>query len=197
MQTRRGDRLRRPRGLCGSALVDVGAELLRASIVDSTGRLLTPEEQDGDVTPALGQRVAHRNNELSFLLSGDGPEGDVVLTQRDIRELQLAKGAIRTAIDLLLEQAGVHRDQLDEFYLAGGFGNYIDKGNAMRLGLIPELPPEKLRFVGNGALVGARLALVSQTHRRRALHVALQAEHLQIADTPDFQLRFGESMLFE
>ena len=186
-----------PRGLCGSALVDVGAELLRAGIVDNTGRLLTPEEQDGNVTPVLGQRVALRDDELSFLLSENGPEGDVVLTQRDIRELQLAKGAIRTAIDLLLEQAGVDRDELDEFYLAGGFGNYIDKSNAMRLGLIPELPPEKLRFVGNGALVGARLALVSQTLRRRAAHVALQAEHLQIADTPDFQLRFGESMLFE
>ena len=184
------------RGLCGSALVDAGAELLRTGIVDTTGRLLPPEEQDGTAA-TLGRRVVQHQEEWAFVLAEDDGAPPVVLTQRDIRELQLAKGSIRTAIELLLEMAGLKKDDLDEFCLAGGFGNYINKANAMRLGLIPPLPLEKLRFIGNGALVGARLNLLSQTLRQRSVQVARQAEHLQVADTPDFQLRFSEAMLFD
>jgi len=185
-----------PRGLCGSGLVDVGAELLRAGVVDETGRMLGLGELDGRVSPALRQRVMEEASGLAFrVANGEGGEA-IRLTQRDIRELQLAKGAIRTGIDLLLERAGLGVGDLDELCLAGGFGNYIDKRNAIRLGLIPDLPLERLRFIGNGALAGARMALVSTAMRRRGEGVAREAEHLQIAGTPDFQMRFSEAMLF-
>ncbi len=180
-----------PRGLCGSGLVDAGAELLANGIIDETGRLLEPEELGEQVSEALKRRLVPREDGLSFVLAES-----VALTQRDIRELQLAKASIRTAVDLLLEKAELAAADIDEFVLAGGFGNYIDKANAMRLGLIPELPPEKIRFIGNGALVGARLALLSRTLRQRGVQIAQRAEHLQLAGTPDFQDRFTEALLF-
>lgn len=185
-----------PRGLCGSGLVDVGAGLLRMGVVDETGRMLGLEELDGKAPPAVRRRVMEEGAGLAFRVA-DGEGGEAIrLTQRDVRELQLAKGAIRTGIDLLLEWADLSAGDLDELCLAGGFGNYIDKRNAIRLGLIPDLPLERLRFIGNGALVGARMALVSTTMRQRGERVAREAEHLQIAGTPDFQARFSEAMLF-
>jgi len=186
-----------PRGLCGSGLVDASAELLRTGLVDFTGRLLAPEEMDGGLSPALQDRLIEREDGMAFVLATPDGDAPIVLTQRDVRELQLAKAAIRTGVDLLLEHAGLRAVDLDEFCIAGGFGSYIDKSNAMRLGLIPELPEENLSFIGNGALVGARLALLSRTLRRRGAQVARQAEHLQLAGTPDFQTRFSEAMLFD
>jgi uncharacterized 2Fe-2S/4Fe-4S cluster protein (DUF4445 family) len=185
-----------PRGLCGSGLVDASAELLRTGLVDVTGRLLPPDELDNGLEPALRERLLEGDGGVSFLLARAESGDPVVITQRDLRELQLAKAAIRSGIDLLLEHAGVELPALDELCLAGGFGNYIDKENAMRLGLIPELPLEKLNFIGNGALVGARLTLLSRSLRRKGHQVARQAEHLQLAHTPDFQMRFSEAMLF-
>ena len=186
-----------PRGLCGSGLVDAGAELLRTGMVDMTGRLLPVDEQDAKLPAELKDRLVAHGSDLAFMIAESDEGEPIVLTQRDVRELQLAKGAIRTGIDLLLDQAGVALGDLDEFCIAGGFGNYLDKANAIKLGLIPDLPLEKLRFIGNGALVGAKLSLLSQTLRRRGIQAAREAEHLQVAHTPDFQMRFSEAMLFE
>ena len=186
-----------PRGLCGSGLVDACAELLRVGVVDWTGRMLPVAEHDGSLPGFLLDRLAEHENDLAFTLSQSDSGAPIVLTQRDFRELQLAKGAIRTGIDLLLEKAGLTVDDLDEFCVAGGFGNYLNEANAVRLGLLPRLPSGKIRFVGNGALVGAKLTLLSSAMRQTGELVARQAEHLQIAGTPDFQMRFSEAMLFE
>jgi uncharacterized 2Fe-2S/4Fe-4S cluster protein (DUF4445 family) len=185
-----------PRGLCGSGLVDAGAELLRLGFVDETGRMRELDELDGTLAEGLRERVMADESGMAFRIAEGEGDDAIRLTQRDMRELQLAKGAIRTGIDLLLERAGLGIGDLDELCLAGGFGNYIDKGNAIRLGLIPRLPLDRLRFIGNGALVGGRMALVSGTMRRRGERLAHEAEHLQIAGTPDFQMRFSEAMLF-
>ncbi len=185
------------RGLCGSGLVDISAELLRVGIIDATGRMVGPDELDSDVAKGLRQALIEHEEGMAFVLHNGGGGGRVFLTQRDVRELQLAKGAIRSGIDLLLEYAGLSPDALDEFIVAGGFGSYIDKHNAMRLGMLPRLDPDKMTFIGNGALVGARLALLSRTLRRRGEQVARTAEHLQLAHTPDYQMRFSESMMFD
>lgn len=185
-----------PRGLCGSALVDVVAEMLRAGVVDETGRILGPDELDAAVPASLRRHIIETDGDLSFAMAWAGDGTPIALSQRDVRELQLAKAAICSGIELLLEQGGVSIDDVDEFCIAGGFGNYLDKENAIRLGLIPALPLDKLRYIGNGALVGANLALLSRALRRRGMQVARQAHHLQIAGTPDFQMRFSEAMLF-
>jgi uncharacterized 2Fe-2S/4Fe-4S cluster protein (DUF4445 family) len=113
-----------------------------------------------------------------------------------MRELQLAKAAIRTGIEVLLKRAELQLDDVDELSIAGGFGNYLDKENAIRLGLIPQLPLERIKFIGNAAFIGAKMALISRDIRNRAEKVARNTHHLQIADTPDFQNLYMESMMF-
>lgn len=188
---------KKARGLCGSGLVDISAELLRVGVIDATGRMVSSDELDSSVDASVREALVEHENGMAFVLLNGNADERVILTQRDVRELQLAKGAIRSGIDLLLEYAKLPPEALDEFVIAGGFGSYIDKANAMRLGMIPQLDPEKLTFIGNGALVGARLALLSRSLRRRGEQVAREAEHLQLAHTPDFQMRFSEAMMFE
>jgi uncharacterized 2Fe-2S/4Fe-4S cluster protein (DUF4445 family) len=185
------------RGLCGSGLVDASAELLRVGVIDMTGRMVDLDELDGQAGDAVRAGLMETKDGMAFALTTGENGTPIMLTQRDVRELQLAKGAIRSGIDLLLEHAGLGADDLDEFVIAGGFGSYIDKANAMRLGMIPKLNPDKLTFIGNGALVGARLSLLSRQLRQRGGRIADQAEHLQLAHTPDYQMRFSEAMLFD
>jgi uncharacterized 2Fe-2S/4Fe-4S cluster protein (DUF4445 family) len=118
------------------------------------------------------------------------------LTQRDVRELQVAKAAIRSGIDALLAATGLQPSNVSNLYLAGGFGSYLNKEHAIRLGMIPDMPLDRIKFIGNAAIVGAKLALISQEMRRRARQVAETAEHLQLADRPDFQMRFADAMMF-
>jgi len=187
-----------PKGICGSALVDLGAELLRVGIVDAMGRMLDRNELNDKISPQLQQRIIRNENDetLEFVIARAANNDPITLTQRDVRELQLAKAAIRTGIEVLLRQAELQLDDIDELCIAGGFGNYINKENAIRLGLIPQLPLERIKFVGNAAFAGAKMALISRDIRERAENVARNTHHLQIADTPDFQTLYMESMIF-
>ena len=118
------------------------------------------------------------------------------ISQKDIRELQLAKGAIRTGIDLLLAETGVAASELDKIRLAGNFGSGVDIGTTIRLGLIPEVPIERVDVVGNAALRGASLVLVSREYRERACTVFRNSRFLELAARPDFQMKFAQSMFF-
>jgi len=178
----------RPKGLCGSGLISGIAELLEAGLLEASGRLLPPEEV---ARPELAARLFREEKMLAFRLSDR-----VFITQRDIRELQLAKGAIRTGIDLLLDAAGVSPESLARIRLAGNFGSGLDIRKTMRLGLIPELPVEKVDVVGNAALRGAALALVSREYRDRAARIHRRCKFLELAARPDFQVRFASSMFF-
>lgn len=186
-----------PRGICGSGLVDIGAELLRAGLMDETGRLLAPDEVDEGLSPLLRGRIREDETGVHFVLAENSSGEVIVLTQRDIRELQLAKAAIRSGVEALLDAVDLKPEDLTHFYLAGGFGSYLDSRQAIRLGMIPEIAEDRIHFIGNAAVVGARLALVSTDMRRRAGQLARSAEHLQIAETAEFQMRFAEAMLFD
>jgi len=184
-----------PKGICGSGLVDIAAELLRIGIVDATGRMLSGDEL-ANVKPELRERVRENEGMKEFVIANSQSGEPIALTQRDIRELQLAKAAIRTGIEVLLKQVEKWTDDVSELYIAGGFGNYLNKENAIRLGLIPELQHEKIKFIGNAAVAGAKMALMSMEVRERTEKVAHITQHLQIAETPDFQTRFMDAMLF-
>jgi uncharacterized 2Fe-2S/4Fe-4S cluster protein (DUF4445 family) len=126
-----------------------------------------------------------------FLLTEDPA---VALTQRDLREAQLAKAAIATGIRLVMRALGVTPEQLDEVLLAGAFGSYLQPESAVAIGLLPALPRERLRAIGNAAGAGARLALLSRGARRRAAQLATSAEHLQLAHDPSFQDHFVDAL---
>ena len=119
------------------------------------------------------------------------------LTQRDFRELQLASGAIRAGISTLLRRAGLSAADLDAVLVAGGFGNFIRRKNAQRIGLLPhEVPRQRIRYQGNTSLAGARLAAVSQQAREKAAELAQRTEHVDLSIDPHFRATFAESMIF-
>lgn len=149
-------------GICGSGILDVVAELRAAQIVGSTGRLNYDH-------PIWQSRVVAWNGGRAFLLVDRAETGnghDILVTRRDINEIQLAKGAIRAGVEVLLAQAGLTYEDLGAFIVAGAFGTYLDIKSAVTIGMFPPLPLHRFRQVGNAAGTGARQMLIS-THRRR------------------------------
>ena len=184
-------------GLCGTALIDTVAELLRHGLLDTTGRLLPPDELPATVPERLRRRVEQHGPDTRFALApANGKQAAVCLIQRDIRELQLASGAIRAGVETLLQRAGLAAADLDAVLLAGAFGNFIRRSNAQRIGLLPPLPHERIRFIGNASSMGAKMALLSVKERARAEALRKRAVHVDLSADPAFQNAFGLAMLF-
>ena len=189
-----------PLGLCGSALIDLAAGLLRHRIVTPQGNLCTADEPPGDLPPELRQRLVAHDGQASFLIVPKAESGTgkpIVLTQRDVRQLQLASGAIRAGISILLRRADVRAEDLEAVLIAGAFGNFIRRSNAQRIGLLPAaVPRPRIRFQGNTSLAGARLTLISVEARRMAEQLARRTEHLDLSTDPGFQDAFAAAMIF-
>jgi uncharacterized 2Fe-2S/4Fe-4S cluster protein (DUF4445 family) len=199
-----------PVGLCGSGLIDTAAELLRHGVLNCQGRLL--DQQSFIETLALvscppspfhedlARRIISEDGKTSFLLATaeeSGTDRPITLTQRDFRELQLAAGAIRAGIAILLKRAGLKPSDLEEVFIAGGFGNFIRRNNAQRIGLLPhEIEHRRIRYVGNTSLAGAHLAALSLTARRQAEELARQTEHVDLSLDPAFSTAFADAMIF-
>ncbi len=184
-------------GICGSGLIDLLAGLLDAGVIDWTG-LIQVEARDS-LPPALRGRVAMRGEERVFVVLRPGEAGaraEIVLTQDDVRQVQLAKGAIASGIAMLLHVAAVPLERVEELLLAGGFGNYLSILSAIRIGLIPALPFGRVRYVGNAASLGAQLCLLSEAERARAETIASRIEHVSLAAHPDFEQIFVDAMNF-
>jgi uncharacterized 2Fe-2S/4Fe-4S cluster protein (DUF4445 family) len=186
-----------PAGLCGTALIDAVAEMLRHGLLDATGRIAAPAELPAGTPPALAARLAADNGDFRFVLApaADGRPA-VCLRQRDVRELQLASGAIRAGVDTLLKRAGLAAGDLDAVLLAGAFGNFIRRNNAQRIGLLPPLPHDRVRFIGNASSMGAKMALLSVKERGRAEALRRRSVHVDLGADPEFQAAFGAAMMF-
>ncbi|MCR4414020.1 MAG: ASKHA domain-containing protein [Thermoguttaceae bacterium] len=189
-----------PVGLCGSALIDAAAEFLRHGLMTSDGRLVPPAGLPPSLSPELRRRVLAEDGKTSVVLAWEADSGNgraVALSQRDVRELQLASGAIRAGTAILLKRAGLKPADLEAVLIAGGFGNFIRRSNAQRIGLLPgEIPRHRIRYQGNTSLAGARLVAVSETARRTAEDLARRTEHVDLSSDPDFRWSFAESMIF-
>lgn len=183
------------KGICGSGLIDAVAELVRSGVVESSGRLLKPDEAS-HLSEALRHRLGEGPDGGYFVLAKGEPElgENVVLTQKDIRELQLAKGAVAAGIRVLLAEAGVSYHDVDRLFLAGAFGNYIKKEQALAIGLLPPVEEQRVRAVGNAAGDGAKLALLSAREREFAVGLARQVRHIELSTRMDFQEYFVECL---
>ncbi len=177
------------RGICGSGLIDLVAELFRVGILDRTGRMLLPSETGSSLAIELARRVRARGEEREFVVFRD-EETEITLTQQDVRELQLAKGAIRAGIELLMKEANINTSDIQEVLLSGVFGNYINRERAVVLGLIPPFPVERIHFIGNGAMDGALRALINMEERRCADEVSAQVHHIELSGRADFEETF-------
>src|SRR5437879_5821174 len=184
-------------GICGSGIIDLIAGLLDARVIDWTG-LIQVEARDA-LPPKLAARVVMRGEERQVIVLRPGEAGarqEILLTQDDVRQVQLAKGAIASGVTMLQHVAGVPAEAISELMLAGAFGNYVSVESALRIGLIPPLPRERIRYVGNAASLGAQLCLLSETERARAETFARRIEHVSLAAHPDFEQIFVDCMNF-
>ena len=163
-----------PVGICGSGVVDLLAGLVHAGVVDKSGRM-----------NAEHPRVRKGEEGWEYLLT-EGPHGDIVFTQHDVRSLQLAKGAIHAGWELLMESLEVPLEELDTVYVAGAFGNYLDLAAAQYLGLFPPVATERVAFVGNAAGVGAQMALIDVKARAGMAKVRDRVEFLDLATDKRF-----------
>jgi len=189
---------RKPVGVCGSGLVDAVAQMLDAGIVDDTGRMINPGDA-GSLPVGVRERIVETENGVEFMLATreeSGSEKAITLTGADIRHLQLAKGSIHAAIQTLIKTAGTTDEDLDEILLAGAFGNYIRVESAIRIGLIPAVPKERVKSIGNAAGAGARLALLCEQEMDQARELARKTRHLELAVSPDYQMELMERMMF-
>lgn len=184
----------KPRGLAGSGLIDAAGQLRRSGILAENGKIRSAVD-----VPSLSARVAERlmaaKDGQSFVLARSrGTE--IVLTQRDVRELQLAKAVIFAAIETLKSKMGVSNEDIEEFFLAGTFGSYLRIASARDIGLVPRLPQGRIRAVGNAALVGAKMCLLSMQARAEAEELARRVEHVDLPGSREFQDFYVKSMFF-
>jgi uncharacterized 2Fe-2S/4Fe-4S cluster protein (DUF4445 family) len=175
-----------PVGICGSGVLDAVAALAAAGIVSPSGRMQPhPRVRTGPDGPEFVLVEAER--------AGHGR--DIVLTRKDVGAIQLAKGAIRAGIELLMAEAGVKAEDLDRVILAGAFGTYLAVESVLAIGLLPAVAAENVAQVGNAAAVGARLALISLHERERAREIAARAGYLELTVSPHFSNAFAQAML--
>jgi uncharacterized 2Fe-2S/4Fe-4S cluster protein (DUF4445 family) len=187
-----------PKGICGSGLLDAVAEMYKVGIIDFTGRMLSYEEAP-HLPSSLRERLKTVDGERCFILvrgNENAINRDIFITQKDVRELQLAKGAIRAGIEILLKERGLSKDDLDGIFLAGAFGNYIRRESALRIGLLPSLPIDKIYPVGNAAGRGAMMALISPRLLKRAEEIARNCQYIELSALPEFTNYFMDAMYF-
>ena len=177
-----------PVGICGSGILDALAQLKLSGAMDRRGNLDAghPLVRRGEKLPevllAAADTTAHGR--------------DIVLNRSDINEIQLAKGAIRAGIELLLENAVVTAADIDEFIIAGAFGTYISVEAAVEIGMFPDIPLKRFRQVGNAAGIGAKQVLMSTTRRAEAAGIGERVESLELTANKKFQTEFMKAMYF-
>jgi uncharacterized 2Fe-2S/4Fe-4S cluster protein (DUF4445 family) len=188
-----------PKGLCGSGLVDAVAELVKVGLLDSSGRFV-PEDVAKELAPGLADRLTMIGQERVFVLYRPTVDTDpaecVVLSQRDVRELQFAKAAISTGWTLLLEELGLEHRDVQQVLLAGSFGSYLSAASAVRIGLVPQLPVLRIVAAGNVAGEGAKMALLSIRERAGAQALLEEVTYVELSDRPEFNDRFVEQLAF-
>ncbi|MEE8567227.1 MAG: ASKHA domain-containing protein [Anaerolineales bacterium] len=179
-----------PVGICGSGILDAVAELLKDGVIDHRGSF-----QEG--APNVQEGMSGGHKEFILALSEDTGHGkDIVVTRSDINEIQLAKGAIRAGLEIILEEGGIAAGEIDEFIIAGAFGTYLDVGSAMTVGMFPELPRERFRQVGNAAGTGAQQMLVSGDRRRVADEIPERIEYIELTTHAGFEKTFMKALFF-
>jgi uncharacterized 2Fe-2S/4Fe-4S cluster protein (DUF4445 family) len=175
-----------PIGLCGSGIIDAIAELHGWKIINERGRF---DKED--------KRVSQGRHGSEFRLASTVKEGDgIVVSQKDVAEIQLAKGAINAGIEALLEMTDTSPDMVEEVIIAGAFGSYIDLINTVNIGLLPFFENAVYRQVGNSAIVGAKMALVSRRERTRSQDIAASARYLELTTYHNFNQQFARGMKF-
>ncbi len=177
----------KPRGITGSGLIDLLAELLSACVIDRTGRINTGIEN---------KRIRTGQHYPEFVVAWASETDigkDIVITENDIKNLIMSKASIHAACVILMKEAGVSRHDISTIFFAGAFGNYLDKKNATIIGLIPEIELDMIRNIGNGAITGANLALINRRERKALDEIAAKIAYIELNAEPSFMDEYTSS----
>jgi uncharacterized 2Fe-2S/4Fe-4S cluster protein (DUF4445 family) len=185
-----------PLGLCGSGLADAVAVLLRRGLLLPNGRLLGPDRVPADVPSGLRARLREDGGQRQFVLYADESGKPILLTQADIRQVQLAKAAVRTGVESVLEEAGLAPESVERVFVGGAFGSSMRAESLLALGILPQALRGRIHPVGNVAGMGAKLALIFPERLRAARPLARRIRHVSLAERPDFSARFASYLAF-
>ncbi|MCJ2564224.1 MAG: ATP-binding protein, partial [Candidatus Thermoplasmatota archaeon] len=177
----------KPKGICGTGLIDLLAEMFMHGVIDRSGRirpLKTPRVRDG---PEGKEFVVVWADETRIYK-------DMVITEVDIRNIIRTKAAVYAAATVLLKTMNCSFDDVEQIFIAGGFGNYLDTRKSIWLGLLPDVDPDKFRFIGNGSLAGARLTILSKKSKQEAIDIAKKMTYIELSVTPSFFNEFTSAM---
>ena len=177
-----------PVGICGSGILDIIAKLCCNNIIDPSGKLIENHP-----------RIRTTKDIREFVLSENVNKKtrDIVLTQLDVRAVQLAKSAIKTAIDTLLDDASITIKDIDQIIIAGTFGNYINIESAQFIGMIPNISTDAIAQVGNASAIGAKVTLISYSHRVEAQTIANNARYIELSTSADFNRKFVDNLILK
>ena len=189
----------KPIGICGSGLIDLMSELVRTGLVEPAGRLIDKDEAIEGEAKLLRDHIVEYAGQKAFLLADADTSGTgeiLVFTQKDVREVQLAKGAMAAGIQMMCRRLGITTDDIASVMIAGAFGSYMSPVSACGIGLIPPALQEKVMAIGNAAGQGARLCALSIDEYHRASTLAKNIEYLELAADPAFQDIFVDELEF-
>jgi uncharacterized 2Fe-2S/4Fe-4S cluster protein (DUF4445 family) len=178
-----------PAGLCGSGIIDTISEMLKAGIIDKMGLFKKEAHFQNVRMNEDGEweiMIAHRGKSLK----------DIVVTQKDVNEIQLAKAAIFSGISILMKALDVTPEKIRRVYFAGAFGNTINPANAKSIGLVPDIPTERMYPVGNAALSGAKMVLISQKARKTCVKILERLHYVELSAYPEFESVYIPALRF-
>jgi uncharacterized 2Fe-2S/4Fe-4S cluster protein (DUF4445 family) len=176
-----------PVGLCGSGILDVVAQLRKQKIITKRGAF---RKNDHNERIQKGPR----GDEFAIVFGNESGERQITFNRSDINQIQLAKGAMRTGVDILLEKAGLTANDLDAVIVAGAFGTYLDIESGIEIGMFPDIPRDYFQQVGNAAGAGARMGLLSLGHRNQAAKIAKNVEYVELTVEPSFSKTFARNL---
>ena len=181
---------RPPVGLCGSGILDMVAQLRKAGLINAKGGFT-------DLTADPHLRQSDHGPEFVLATAAENQGAEITFDRKDITEIQLAKGAMRAGVRILLDKAGIREDELDKVVIAGAFGTYLDVQSGIDIGMFPRLEKERFVQVGNAAGAGARMALLSTEKRVQAVRVAQHATYVELSSEPSFSATFARSLVID
>jgi len=190
-----------PVGICGSGILDAVAEMLKTKIIDSSGRIVEVRKgvrklSDGKLEYILVKKDLEGEVDKEGGKEIQEEEDYITITQNDIREIQLAKGAIRAGIDILLESTKLSVKDIDQIIIAGAFGSCLDISSSIEIGMFPNIPINKFHQIGNAAGIGAKQILISENVREKAKELLKNIKYIELTTYPDFVKYFINAMKF-
>ena len=188
----------KPIGICGSGIVDAVACMLQIGLIDETGRILDKDELPEDVLFYQDRLVEIKGQNAFILAFADAGVygGQIVITQKDIREIQNAKAAIQAGIRVLIKEAGYSIQEIQKVFLAGGFGNYMRTESAIAIGLLPKELIGRVQAIGNAAGAGAVFSLLSEREYSEACQISRKMRYVELSSNVDFVEEYTNNMLF-